>query len=118
MGSSLGAFLALCLDIEVPKIIVNPCLVPSVELPRLQPLSGKPHPTVAMVQSYAVFEEQAFDHITPLTTSFMADDDELLGTQYRPAMQAHMPLVAIPGGHRISAEAMGVIAEHITSLKL
>lgn len=113
MGSSLGAFLALCLDIEVPKIIVNPCLVPTVELPKLQPLPGKPRPSAAMVQSYASFEKQAFDHVSPLTTCFMAEDDELLGTQYRPAMQAHMPLVGIPGGHRITDEAMDIIAEHI-----
>ena len=113
MGSSLGAFLSLCLDVDVPKVIVNPCLVPTVELPKLQPLPGKPHPTAAMVQSYAVFEEQAFDHVTPQTICFMADEDELLGTQYRPAMQAQMPIVVIPGGHRISDEAMAIIAEHI-----
>lgn len=111
IGSSLGAFLTLCLDVSLPKIVVNPCLVPSVELPKLKPLPGKPVPSPELIASYAPFEPSVFDRLPEGSRCFMAEQDELLGTQYLDAMQQHLPTSMIPGGHRLSDEAVQVIAQ-------
>lgn len=114
MGSSLGAFLSLCLDVNIPKIVANPCLIPSVELPKLKTLPGKPVPSPELVATYAPFEASVFDHLPQGSHCFMAEQDELLGTRYLSAMQQHLPTTLIPGGHRLSDEAVQLIAEWLT----
>lgn len=111
VGSSLGAFVAMCLNVKCQKIIVNPCLVPSVELPKLPLLPGKPVPASQLVSSYAPFEENIFDHLPEGSHCFMAENDELFGNTYRPQMEAHLPVTTIPGGHRLSDEALPIIKE-------
>lgn len=41
----------------------------------------------------------------------MAEHDELFGNTYRAQMEANMPVTTIPGGHRLSDEALPVIKE-------
>lgn len=113
MGSSLGAFLALCLNVDSKKIIVNPCLVPTVELAKLKPLPGKPVPTPELIASYGPFESRVFDHLPAGSHCFMAEHDELLGNTYRPCMEAHLPTSTIPGTHRLSSDAMPLIVKCI-----
>lgn len=109
MGSSLGAFIALCLDVDIPKIIVNPCLVPTVELPKLKGNT----PSEAFVSTYAPFEEITFAHIPDGSHCFMGDADELFGNKYQSMMMAHLPTELIPSGHKLSEQAMPMIAKHI-----
>lgn len=113
MGSSLGGFLTLCLDVVTPKIVVNPCLVPSVELPKLKPLPGKPVPSQSLIDSYAPFENQVFEHLTAGSHCFMGDKDELLGTRYLTDMQQHMSTTLIPSGHRLTKESLPSIVKHL-----
>lgn len=112
MGSSLGAFIALGLDVDIPKIIVNPCLIPSVELPKLPDNA----PSKALVDSYAPFEDVIFGHVTSGSRCFMAPGDELLGNTYRKPMEEHMPVTSIPGGHRLADEAMPQIVAAIQAM--
>ena len=35
IGHSLGGFMALCIDEDVKKIVINPCMNPHIELPKL-----------------------------------------------------------------------------------
>ncbi|MBO4698418.1 hypothetical protein J5690_02250 [bacterium] len=35
IGHSLGGFYALCINADVKKIVINPCLKPHIELPKL-----------------------------------------------------------------------------------
>lgn len=114
VGSSLGAFVAMCLKVTCQKIIINPCLVPTIELPKLQPLPGKPVPSPQLIASYGPYEAKVFDHITEGTHCFMAEHDELLGNTYRPQMDAHMPVTTIPGGHRLADEALPIIKDVLT----
>ena len=116
MGSSLGAFLTLCLDVDIPKLVANPCLVPSVELPKLKPLPGKPLPSAEMIATYAPFEPLAFEHLPVGSHCFMAEGDELLGTRYLDTMQQHLPTTLIPGGHRLTDDAVKEIAEFVKSV--
>lgn len=106
MGSSLGAFLTLCLDVDIPKLVVNPCLVPSVELPKLKSLPGKPVPTPALIATYAPYESAVFNHLPEGSHCFMSEQDELLGNRYLDTMQQHLPTTPIPGGHRLSEDAV------------
>lgn len=115
-GSSLGAFIAMCLEGRLRKVIVNPCLYPTTALPRLKPLPGKPLPSPSLIASYGPFESHVFDNPGEESACFMADDDELFGNTYRENMEQHYPVTSIPGGHRISSAAMKIIAEWICHL--
>lgn len=118
VGSSLGAFITMCLDIDKPKIIVNPCLYPSQELPVLHARPRKMAPTAKMVSSYEPYESTIFQNITNNSFCFMAEEDELFGSKYRPEMESHYPVTTIPGGHRISEndEAIKIITGKIRDL--
>ncbi len=118
VGSSLGAFIAMCLNVKCRKIIINPCLVPTVELPKLEPLPGKPLPSPELIASYGPYEAGVFDNTKEDTYCFMAEHDELLGNTYRPQMEAHMPVTTIPGGHRLSDEALPIIQQVISASKI
>lgn len=109
VGSSLGSFLTMCLKVKCCKIIINPCLVPTVELPKLDTLPGKPVPSPQLIASYAPYEATIFNNIPDGSHCFMADHDELFGNTYRSLMEAHMPVTTIPGGHRLSEEALPII---------
>lgn len=113
VGSSLGAFVTMCLRVNCRKILINPCLVPTVALPRLQPLPGKPAPSPQLISSYAPYEAGIFENLPEGSHCFMAENDELFGTTYRLQMEAHLPVTTIPGGHRLSAEALPVIKEFL-----
>lgn len=39
IGHSLGGFMTLCLMSNVKKIVINPCMKPSIELPKLEKIS-------------------------------------------------------------------------------
>lgn len=78
IGSSLGGFIALNLGNEFKKMVFNPCMKPSVELPKLG-TSEK------MIAKYASIENAFFsnlkgDELDKATTcGFFGDSDELFG---------------------------------------
>ena len=39
IGHSLGGFITLCIDNDVKKIVINPCMKPHIELPKLNKIS-------------------------------------------------------------------------------
>jgi hypothetical protein len=48
IGHSLGGFITLCLESNVKKIVINPCLKPSIELPKVGNISED---TITMYKS-------------------------------------------------------------------
>ena len=103
MGSSLGAFITLTL-LGVPRILVNPCWLPSVELPRI----GAP---AELVATYAPYEEWVQEHISeedrPIVHAFFGDRDELFADRYIAHFLQHYPQEQchrIPSGHHLSEE--------------
>lgn len=79
VGSSLGGFLALLVR-NVPRVLVNPCLSPSAELP----LIGV---DPAIAQTYLPLEPLVANHDledNTLVFALFADEDELLGRRYVP----------------------------------
>lgn len=109
VGSSLGGFLTL-LTTGVPRIVINPCYSPSVELPKLGPHNGLPAPSPEMVATYAAFEpqlKQMNDADKRQITAYFAADDELLGDRYQDIYGDEIGcFYFIPGGHHVSEEAV------------
>lgn len=96
IGSSLGGFITLCLR-GIPKIVINPCVRPDLELPK--------RGNSAITQSYSELVGSLWDNITPeeqeQTIGVFSDKDELFS--YRDEFLQHYPKVLdIEDGHRIS----------------
>ena len=78
IGSSLGGFIVLNLGNEFKKMVFNPCMKPSVELPKL----GAPE---KMVTKYTSIENDFFSNLQgnkldkATTYGFFSDSDELFG---------------------------------------
>lgn len=116
-GSSLGGFLAL-LTTGIKRIVINPCYLPSVELPKLGPHNGLPAPSKEMIATYAAFEPQLktfdFDE-RKLITGYFAEHDELLGSRYSEMFIYDVAaLREIPGGHHLCEEAVKTICYEFT----
>ena len=114
IGSSLGGFIALNLGNEFKKVVFNPCMKPSVELPKLG-ASEK------MVAKYTSIENTFFSNLTgnkldkATTCGFFGDSDEIFGpygykflfkSYYRNAYN-------IKCGHQIEDSAIKKIAYRI-----
>ncbi len=98
VGSSLGGFATLLLR-DIPKIIINPCLRPDVELPK--------RGNTEIANSYSELVDSIWDNITPeeqdQTIGVFSENDELFS--YRDEfLQHYNQVVDITDGHRISEE--------------
>jgi len=114
VGSSLGGFLTL-LTSGIERIVINPCYLPSIELPKLGPWNGLPAPSPDMIASYESFEPQ-IKKLAPsdkeLVTGCFAMEDEMLGDRYQKEFREDIGEVhLIPGGHHISEDAVKEICE-------
>ncbi|MCQ2258569.1 MAG: hypothetical protein MJZ41_11355 [Bacteroidaceae bacterium] len=117
VGSSLGGFLTL-LTTGIKRIVINPCYLPSVELPKLGPHNGLPAPSKEMVATYAAFEPQLktfSDEERFLITGYFAEEDELLGDRYQDVFEEDVhTFYDIPGGHHVCEEAVKIICRPFT----
>ena len=109
IGSSLGGFLAACCD-WARRIVVNPCMYPSVELPKI----GYAGP----VDQYQRMEEHlgyyAEDGDKDLCIACFAEDDEIFGEKYVDDFFTHFEeAYDIPGGHHLSEEGAEIIMKEI-----
>ena len=111
IGSSLGGFITHTLQ-GMPRILVNPCWLPSVELPRV---GASPE----LVATYAPFEQWAEEHAAEDSArvhAFFADEDELLGDKYMSEFLRHYPELhchRIHSGHHLSEEGARVIIDYL-----
>lgn len=105
VGTSLGGFITLALESRVAKVVVNPCMRPTVELPKLTPRPDHPDdvlPSPELVATYAPFEQRLYaaSHFDESIRGFFAVADELLGTRYVDEFAAQFgPVAMIPGPH-------------------
>ena len=100
IGSSLGGFLAL-LQTGVPRVVVNPCLAPSVELP----LIGVPHDIADTYKPFEPLVRNSDLEDNCLVGGLFASDDELLGQRYIPLFDKYYPShIPFTGTHRLSEE--------------
>lgn len=114
IGSSLGGFLAAGCDFTC-RIVVNPCWVPSEELPKVG-YTGYMEDYKSLEQYWGE-ETKTID--TELCIGCFAPADELLGTKYMEEFKKHFKEVyEIPGGHHISEEAARKIMTEIVPMAI
>ena len=116
MGSSLGGFITHTLQ-GVPRILINPCWLPSEVLPSI----GAP---AELVATYVPFERWAEEYAADdntLVHAFFADADELLGDKYVSAFLHHYPeshCHRIPSAHHLSEDGARAIIEYLCKNEL
>lgn len=130
VGSSLGAFLTMQIDTTLPKILINPCVRPDIELPLLMqdvekldsngekvlddngnPVMEKV-PTVPqhIVDNYTKYvnSHNIFENISKndLNVGIFGTMDELLGDRYVQIIQEHIDIIEAEGmGHHNTFES-------------
>ena len=119
-GTSLGGFIALSLDTDLPRVVINPCMKPSVELPKLTPREGHPEDRPAgpnILESYRQYEDgvnHGYYNRSQKIIGLFAENDELLGTKYKKDFKTYYDHArSIPGGHHGNAEAVPAICQAI-----
>lgn len=123
MGTSLGGFIALSLPTHLPCIALNPCMMPSVELPKLKPRPDHPEdkkPCDRLIQACKAIENEvntgAFN-TSQRCVGLFAEKDEYLGTKYKEGFeQAYHTAMFIPGGHHGNREAIPHIVAAIDKI--
>lgn len=115
IGSSLGGFLTLNMW-GYPRIVINPCYHPSVELPKLG--ASKEY-----VDSFKLFEEDLKkynDHEErENVTAVFGDKDELLGLRYMNEYNEDFKYsYLVESEHRVSEEAAKFIMTHVVTEKM
>lgn len=109
IGSSLGGFLVMnCIDI--PRIILNPCLKPSEELPKI----GYTGPIEDYVDLENTFESKIDIDDYDMCISCFGNNDELLGTKFKSFFDKKYKFVYdVESGHHMSDDAANKIMNEI-----
>ena len=101
IGASLGGFLTLQIPF-IPRIVVNPCWDPAVELP----LVGYTGPTEEYKQILRDFEVNFDERDKDWCAGCFAEADELLSTCYKEVfLKSYVHAYSISGGHKINAQS-------------
>ena len=112
IGSSLGGFLtAACYWAR--RIVINPCLAPSVELPKVE-YTGPTNDYKSMEKMIGFFAKRGDNQ---LCVGCFAQEDELLGTKYKEKFANSFPeTYDIPGGHHLSEEGAKKVMTEIAPM--
>lgn len=120
VGSSFGAFIALCLNSSLPCVVINPCMKPSLELPLLKPRPDHPKDKAAsgmMIEACRRIESavgRGFFNTSERVIGLFAKDDKLLGEKYKDSFKIYYDNVRqIPGEHDGNEAAVPSICEAI-----
>lgn len=103
VASSLGAFLSLAIP-DVDRIVINPCMLPSVELPKIQV-------DRAMCATYAPFEQRVMYpdvDAARRTVGVFSTRDELLEDRYSAHFASHYGRIVFTDrcGHKANEEML------------
>ena len=100
LGSSLGAFLVMNCP-GVLRVAINPCLTPSVELPKID-YDGR---VDGYVHCEALLGAESASGDMDLCIGCFAEEDEIFGTKYKPVFEQYFKTTYdIPGGHSLSED--------------
>lgn len=110
VGSSLGGFIVLQTETNIPKIIINPCLYPNIELPKLVNTENEPIVPEHIVDFYTSFvnDNNIWGKFNNENTTFiLGSDDEVLGTKYVDEIKSYSENVHIVAqGHKNTKESL------------
>lgn len=114
VGHSLGAFYTLALNTdEAFKIVINPCLYPSIEIPKLYTLADE------WIEKISTAEKILYTHITGLikqtTFAIFSDNDELFSYKTvfdeiygATGIKNTRNSIAVEGTHHISSQSLEI----------
>lgn len=102
VASSLGAFFALALDPLIPRILINVCFRPSVELPKLGYDGSKYKPIEDYLQRE--YHNQPPAYIFEDVICLFGTDDELFS--YKDELSMLFPIHVFKCGHKPDKEAL------------
>lgn len=109
IASSLGAFYALTITDSVAKILINPCMHPSVEVPKLTEISD------SQIEHFRKLEERTYTHIDAemrmCTFAGFGDKDELFNYQAEFKKKYGSQMVVVSGGHRLQSKSLYKVIE-------
>ena len=109
IASSLGAFYALTITDSIAKILINPCLHPSVEVPKLTEL------TPEQIKGFQKLEAKVRNNLDAelrmCTFAGFGDKDELFNYQSEFKKTYGNHIVVVSGGHRLPASSLYKVLE-------
>ena len=112
IGASLGGFLAMHI-FGVPRIVVNPCWNPAVELP----IVGYTGDTAVYERLLSHLLANINEEESRLCTGCFAASDELLGTRYKSEFEKYFcHTFDISDGHRITDTSAKEIMMYINKM--
>jgi len=113
IGSSLGAFFTWALDVLIPRVLINPCMYPTVELPKLG-ISGEPFTELEahVVKEYRTWPVNQLEDVICL----FDDHDELFS--YHKEFKMLYPSYTFHSAHKpdrksFTPEVLEIIASKI-----
>lgn len=109
VGSSLGGYLVMQIP-DIKKIIINPCLYPTVELPILKDENDEPSVPEHIIDFYTKWHDKhnVWENFSDDNTTFiMGEHDELFGTKYVDEIKEHSTKVhLVRQGHHNTRESL------------
>ena len=110
IGASLGGFLAMHI-FGVPRIVVNPCWNPAIELP----IVGYTGDTAVYERLLSHLLKNINEEESRLCTGCFAANDELLGTRYKSEFEKYFQhTFDISDGHKITATSAQEILDYVS----
>ena len=104
IASSLGAFFALNQNPEVRRILINPCLEPSVQIPKLIELKE------SQINSFKHIENKMLENIdttsNPNIFAGFGDKDELFNYQDLFRERYGNNMIVVEGGHKLPKDSL------------
>ncbi len=84
IGSSLGGFIVSQIKTDIPKIIINPCMEPAVELPLLKDENNEYCVPKHIIDFYTEYtnKNNIWETISANDIFIIGSEDELFGTKY------------------------------------
>lgn len=110
VGHSLGGFYVLASQFEIQKLVLNPCMLPSLEIPKLDDDHVvKPE----LIEKWKTLESEIYNQIDPETKDLIAGvfgDSDPLFSYYEKFQSVYgkVRAVKVPGEHKFSDEQIKV----------
>ena len=107
IGSSLGGFYALKIEFNGPRVVINPCMMPSVELPKI----GCAKEIADRFTPYQTYERNDV-----FTFGFFGNHDELIDYREKFVNEVSCNVTIFDSGHRPTLAELKDISKMIWNL--
>lgn len=107
-GTSLGSFYVLASDFKGQKLVINPCMKPSEEIPKLHEAIDP-----SILNQWKDIETEIYDgNVKPNVSGIFATKDELFGEKYIPLFESNFGTnhFSFEGGHHGGNEKLSEVA--------